>query len=126
MDKRLVLIPLILVLAACAATPGGGPRRSARVLLAEEIAEAGVVTTAAEAIRQLRPQWLNTRSTPTMTNPDGSPPVVYVDGLRADGIRELERIRATQVERMQYLSPSDATNRFGTDHIGGAILITTR
>jgi hypothetical protein len=124
MDRRLVLFPVLLSLAACAATSGGGPRRSARVLLADEIVEAGVIT-AAEAIEQLRPQWLNTRSSPTMTRLDGSPPVLYIDGMRTDTLRELERIHASVVQRMEFLSPSDATNRFGTDHVGGAILITT-
>jgi hypothetical protein len=35
-------------------------------------------------------------------------------------------VRAAAVESIRYLSPTDATNRFGTDHMGGAILVTTR
>ena len=125
MDKRLVVLPLLVILAACAASPGSGSGRSARVLLADEIAEAGVLT-ASEAIELLRPQWLNTRSSPTGSAPDGSAPRLYIDGIRMDSIRELERIRASVVEQMRFMSPSDATNRFGTGHTGGAILLTTR
>jgi hypothetical protein len=125
MDRRVVLLPLMLLLAACATTQSGGPRRPSRVLLADEIAES-VVSTAAEAVQQLRPQWLHTRGSPTFGAPDASPPTVYLDGVRMQEFRELERIRATVVQRMEYLSPSDATNRFGTDHTGGAILVTTR
>lgn len=125
MNKRFALLPLLLFLMSCAATAGGGPSRSAGTLRADEIAEAGVLT-AHEAIERLRPQWLHTRSSPTSSNPDGSPPTLYVDGIRSNGIRELERIRASVVEEMRFLSPTDATNRFGTDHTGGAILITTR
>jgi hypothetical protein len=124
MHKRFALFPLLLILASCAASSGGGPRRSARTLFADEITEAGVIT-AAGAIEQLRPQWLNTRSTPTANNPDGSPPTLYLDGIRMDSIRELERIRASRVEEMRFLSPTDATNRYGTGHTGGAILVTT-
>ena len=125
MDRRALVLPLMLLLAACATTQSGGPRRSSRVLLADEITESGL-STAAEAIQQLRPQWLHTRGSPTFGSPDASPPTVYLDGLRMQEFRELERIRATVVERMEFLSPSDATNRFGTDHTGGAILVITR
>jgi hypothetical protein len=125
MDMRVLLLPLALTLLGCAATQGSGPRRSARVLTADEIAEVAV-TTAYEAVELTRPQWLTTRSSPTMGNPQPTPPVVYLDGIRVGDLDELRRIRATVVERMEYLSPSDATTRFGTNHNGGAILITTR
>ena len=125
MDKRVPLLPLATILLACAATQGTGPRSSARVLTADEIDEVAV-TTAYEAVERYRPQWLYTRASPTRYNLDTSPPVLYLDGIRLDNFRELERIRAEVVERMEYLSPSDATNRFGTNHSGGAILITTR
>lgn len=115
----------LMLSTACASGSNTGPRRSANVLTAEEIATV-TVNTAAEAIQRLRPQWLNTRSSPTMSNPNGEPPTVYVDGLRMDGIRELERVRAVQVQEIRFLRPSDATNRFGTGHTGGAIVVTTK
>lgn len=127
MDKRVLLLPLATILLACAATQGQGtgPRRSSRVLTADEIAEV-VVLTAYDAVQQYRIHWLHSRASPTFLNPDGSPPVLYLDGIRMDDISELGRIRAEVVERMEYLSPTDATNRFGTNHNGGAILVTTR
>lgn len=125
MDKRFLILPLALSLMACAATQSSGPRRSARILEADEIAEAAVFT-AFEAVQRCRPQWLHTRGSPSFNSPDSSPPALYLDGTRLDGFRELERIRSETVERMVYMSPSDATNRFGTNHTGGAILITTR
>lgn len=115
----------LLLLPSCAIKEEAGSRRSTRVLTAEEIAEAPV-TTAYEAVSRYRPQWLRTRSSPTPTNPNPSPPVVYLDGVRLGGLSELERISAGVVERMEYLYPNDATNRFGTGHTGGAILVTTR
>lgn len=125
MHRLFLPLSILLFLAACASGSNSGTRRSTNVITAEEIA--GVtVNTAAEAIQRLRPQWLNTRSSPTMTNPDGEPPAVYVDGLRMEGIRELERIRAVQVQEIRFMRASDATNRFGTGHTGGAILVTTR
>jgi hypothetical protein len=119
------LLLLFVWLTACATTPSSGPRRSANVLTADEIAEAGVLT-AAEAIQRLRPQWLQNRSSPTFRSTEGVPPMLYLDGIRMDGLRELERIRATAVAEIRYMNPTDATNRYGTDHVGGAILVTTR
>ncbi len=125
MDKRVLLLPLALFLLACGTTQGTGPRRLTGVLTADEIGEAAV-NTAYEAVQLTRPRWLTRRSSPTMGNPAPTPPVVYLDGIRIGDISELERLRAEVVERMEYLSPSDATNRFGTNHTGGAILVTTR
>jgi hypothetical protein len=84
------------------------------------------VLTAYEAVHRHRPQWLRTRSSPTPTNPNISPAMVYLDGVRLGDVFELRQIGAQVVERMEYLTPSEATNRFGTNHTGGAILVTTR
>lgn len=125
MQKRLFFLPLALGLLACGTAQGSGPTRSSAVLTGDEIAEVAV-NTAYEAVQMTRPQWLHRRSAPTTGSPQPVPPVVYLDGLRVGNVEELRRIRAVVVERMQFLSPSDATNRFGTNHTGGAILVTTR
>ena len=131
--KRRALLPLFsvvlaLVLSSCA-TSGASSRGSANSLTAEEIAEFEALT-AYEAIEYARPRWLRPRSlragpTPAMGS-DTSGPVVYVDGIRAGPIEELRRLRADRVVVMEYMSPSDATTRFGTNHDLGAILVTTR
>jgi hypothetical protein len=123
--KLLPLLVLPLLLPSCATTGGGGSGGSTRVLTAEQIADLPVMT-AYEAVQRVRPQWLRTRSSPTMANPRPALAVVYLDGVRTGDATELRRIRAREVERMEYLTPSDATNRFGTGHQGGAILVTTR
>jgi hypothetical protein len=123
MIKRILLFCVVLGLSACATTQGSGPRRSSTVLMAEEIGELAV-TTAYEAVQMARPRWLNVRANPAQGSP--AAPVVYSDGIRVGNLDELRRIRATVVIRMEFLSPSDATNRFGTNHTGGAILVTTR
>ena len=56
----------------------------------------------------------------------GNRPLVYVDGVRMNAITDLQLVQAEEVRQMEYLAPTDATNRFGTDHTGGAILVTTR
>lgn len=115
----------LLAAAACATTAGGGSGRSPSVLLADEIQSLNV-DNAYQAVERARPQWLNARASPTPANPDGAEPVVYVDGIRAGDVLELRRVRVTGIVRMEFLRASDATSRYGTNHGGGAILVTTR
>lgn len=123
--RSLVVVLLWAAAAACATSSGGGSSRSPSVLLADEIAGLQVVN-AFQAVERARPQWLNARASPTPTNPDGAQPVVYIDGIRAGGLEELRRIRVQVVRRIEYVRASDATTQFGTNHGGGAILVTTR
>jgi len=133
MTKRpllyLCFIALVLVPCGCATGGSGSSRGSGNKLTAEEITEVEALT-AYEAIQIARPRWLTPRTlragdTPSMGS-DRSGPVVYLDGVRVGTLEELRRIQITVVAMMEYLSPSDATNRFGTNHDSGAILVTTR
>jgi len=49
-----------------------------------------------------------------------------VDGARRGSLGDLQSILSTEIQEMQYLSAGDATNRFGTGHTGGAILVNIR
>jgi hypothetical protein len=51
---------------------------------------------------------------------------VYVDGVQFGHVRELRSIPADEVERIQFMSATDATIRFGLGHLAGAILVFTR
>jgi len=125
----LISVVLALILSGCATSGSTGSRGSGNRLTADEIAEVSAIT-AYEAVEYARPQWLRPRSlragaTPSMGSDTGGP-VVYLDGVRLGTTEELRRLRADSVAEMQYLGPSDATNRFGTNHDHGAILVTTR
>jgi hypothetical protein len=121
-----LLLPALLAvgLAGCAVKPDTGSAHSSDVLTAEEIQEVPV-TTAYDAVRRLRPSWLRVRSAPTARNPVPERPVVYIDGVRSGSVGILRNIRRNHVVRIEYLGPSDATNRFGTGHSGGALLVST-
>ena len=132
--KRHALFPLFpvvlaLFLTSCASGGTGSSRGSGNTLTAEEIAEVNALT-AYEAVQLARPRWLTPRTlragqTPSMGT-DRAGPVVYLDGVRVGTLDELRRLRADRVALMEYINPSDATNRFGTNHDAGAILVTTR
>jgi len=78
-----------------------------------------------EAVRALRPNWLRERGRTSLTRTTATQVVIYLDGTRVGGPDYLRQLRASDIDTMHYLNSSDATNRFGTGHVGGAILVTT-
>jgi len=119
----------LLVLVGCASSPdpgsGGAPRRESNRITSEEIRQVQAQSTY-DLIRSLRPAWLERRGQHSLTNPAAGQVVVYVDGTRTGGPDFLRQIPAINVESAQYLSGTEAGSRFGLDHSGGAILVTTR
>jgi hypothetical protein len=107
---------LVVIAAACSAAQQAGdvPRRttSRDVLLAEEIRSTDV-DNLLDAIRRLRPRFL----TPGQ---GGANPVVYINGRRAT-INDLRSLRPDEVAEVRYLESGEATTRYGTGHLGGAI-----
>lgn len=72
------------------------------------------------AVRQRRGQT-------SVMNPNADRPVLVVDGAPLTDFSLLRRIRSAEIERIDLLSPGDATLRYGTLTSGaGAILVTTR
>jgi hypothetical protein len=69
---------------------------------------------------------LQARGPQSFTDRSAGGVVVYLDGTRIGGASTLRRIMASDMETAQYLSASEAASRYGLNHSGGAILITTR
>ena len=105
-------------LSACATGAGGssGPSRSANRITQEELADFTTLS-ALDAIRRLRPRWLQVR---------GGTPVAMLDGARLGGPDALRSVAVSDVASMQFLSASDATLRYGTNFPAGAIEVRTR
>jgi hypothetical protein len=102
------------------------PRRDPNVITAEEIA-ARPTLSARQVIEQLRPQFLRVRGTTTLGNAQTQDVIwVYVDGTRMGTLEVLNNIGAHEMREIRYLNPSEATNRFGTGHVQGAIIVTRR
>lgn len=59
-----------------------------------------------------------------------SPPVpaliVYKDGDRIGGVDEMRHILPSQVAEVRYMPGPEAMVKFGTQHAGGVILITSK
>ncbi|NJD20655.1 MAG: hypothetical protein FIA95_15400 [Gemmatimonadetes bacterium] len=72
-----------------------------------------------EALRLSRPRFLRPRAALSLE------PVVYVDGVRANELGDLHSVALPDVVDVRFMSGPDATTRFGTDHVGGALLVWT-
>ena len=101
-------------------------KRSPDLITFEEIqAFAPNAPTAYDVVKQLRSLWLQRRgaNSLTLTTQDVQ---IYVNGVNRGGPNALAEIRGADVQELQHLRASDATQRYGTNHENGAILVTLR
>jgi len=109
---------------ACSMNPSLGGGQS-DVITLNDIAVRGLVTeNAYEVVQRLRPRWLRRRGA-SFTIQDAGLAVVYLNGTRYGHPDLLRQIRADEITTIRFLSGTDATTRFGLNHDGGAILVST-
>lgn len=120
-------LALVLASAGCAGANDGSRGRgpSATFLEREEFADLAY-SDAYEIVARLRPRWMRGRGFSTLQSQDSGLPVVYRDGRFLGELELLRDIDFGAVERMEFIGASDSTTRFGTGHLGGVILVTTR
>ena len=116
------LLPLLLL--ACAGQPRGPAPRERNVITAEELM-ATHVTSLYQAIQQIRPTFLHDRGYMSVYDARAQVPMVYVDNILMGDVDFLQSINTTEVAEVRKLSAEEATTRWGTGHIGGAIVVTT-
>ncbi len=100
-------------------------KRNPDVISVEEIEAASDAQDAYQLVKRLRPLWLTMRGGGSMNSRVGEI-AVYVAGMRQGGPDALREISRTSVVEIRFLRGSDATQRFGTGHENGAILVTPR
>jgi hypothetical protein len=124
------VLPLAALVLFAVAVPGcassgtaraGGPRHSAYVISGDEIADAQGVVTVYDAIQRLRPQWLTNSRARNIGTQDQL--IVYLDTNRYGTLESLRQMPIGGVTDIKYLNATEATNRYGTGHSGGAIVI---
>lgn len=113
--------------AAGAPAPASSRRRSANTLSPDELpANDRSTMTVAQAIQKYRPRFLKG---PGYTNENtvGSAGVIlYIDDVKMPNLNELNQMRMTDIENIQYLSGAEGNMRFGMGHDNGVILVTRR
>jgi hypothetical protein len=81
--------------------------------------------TAYEAVRLIRPQWLRTRGVSSFSG-EPDPIIVYVDNVRFGEAESLLSLSLPNVEEIERIDATSATQRWGTGHSGGVLAVTTR
>jgi hypothetical protein len=133
--RHLLLLITSAALAGCAssaATPsveqsGTRPaRRDANVITMDELV-ASPQGDLLSAVQTLRPAFLQTRGASSFgiaTAPEAIQ--LYVDGVHVGDVSVLRQYQARDVKEVRKLSAADATQKYGTGHSQGAILVTRR
>lgn len=118
------LAPIIgLVLVGCLS--GGAVRSHAadppnsRRVLGEELA-ATRQSDLFQALCICRPTFVRSRDAARQ------PPALYVDGIAMAEFDAIYAITVPEVLAVEHMSGPDATTRYGTGHVGGALLVWTR
>ncbi|MEO8194299.1 MAG: hypothetical protein ABI681_10660 [Gemmatimonadales bacterium] len=128
MRKFTIATVLYFSIAACSARPTstGAVAKSRDFITYEEIQSARVVGPSSwHLIAELRPHFLRSHSAQSLTERDPVFAAVYVDELLHGNLESLKSLTKDGIMSVQFLSPYDATTRFGTAMAGGAILIRT-
>jgi hypothetical protein len=129
MRYRCFLYVLLMGLVACASsTETRSVRWSSKVVTAEEIAATAAID-AYEALQLLRPHLLQRQMTRQSTISIKKGPVtaiVYLDEVRYGDLESLRTLSTENISEIRYLSSSEATIRFGSDHAGGAFMVKSK
>jgi hypothetical protein len=95
--------------------------RTAGVITGDEISAAQGVVSVYDAIQRLRPQWLTNSRARSVGTQDQL--LVYIDTNRYGTIESVRQLPIGGVTELRYLNAAEATNRFGTGHAGGVIVV---
>ncbi len=122
--RNTVMALTLVASSACSSSrPSSAPaptHHSGSSITAEEISGTGT-TNLYDAIQRLRPQWLT--STRVRRGGSGDDLIVYLDSNRYGTMSSLRQLSVGGVQEIRYYGASEATNRYGTGHTGGAILV---
>jgi hypothetical protein len=119
---------LTLVLMGCGSARETGKLPASReVLTAEEISRTSALT-AHEAIQILRPAFLRAQGPKAvLANPRSTIyPSVYLNGVYHGELETLKTMYVSDIQDIRYIEAKQATIMFGTGHVAGIIMVTTR
>ena len=130
MRSTIAILGLVLVAACSSAatkssTAAAAPRGSRDLISRAQIDQMSVQD-AYEIVSRMRPEYLREQRGPSSVNRGAVLAVVYIDGVRRGGPEALRGLRPGEVEEIRFMTATDATTRYGTDHAAGVIEIKSR
>ncbi|MGH7460298.1 MAG: hypothetical protein ACREMA_04630 [Longimicrobiales bacterium] len=131
MRSTIAILGLVLVSACSSAatkssTAAAAAPRGSRDLITRTQIDQMSVQDAYEIVSRMRPEYLREQRGPSSVNRGAVLAVVYIDGVRRGGPEALRGLRPGEVEEIRFMSATDATTRYGTDHAAGVIEIKSR
>lgn len=123
-SMRTIVVGLVVAIAACASGQSRNDLPTNRGIISAEELKQGGSTNLYDAVRKLRPEWLERRRSLSLRQDIEL--AVYHDNMRVGGPDALRSIEIGAVANVRFLSASEAQGRFGVGHPNGAIVVTTR
>jgi hypothetical protein len=105
---------------ACAPPSTAHTGRSANVITKDEIVGAQA-SNVYDAVRMLRPNFLNPHGRTTINGADTGYPKVYLDRNLLGDINSLKTLNPNGIREIHYYNGAEASSRFGLDNVSGAI-----
>ena len=116
---------VFLILSACAArTPASARVPLDRSIITQQEILEHKFENVYDAVEALRPMWLQTRGTNSLTQ-QSTQVQVYLDNNRLGGIETLGSINLASVVYIRHYDGVAATARWGLDHGQGVIFVST-
>jgi len=115
----------------CATSRSATPLLDPEVITTDQIVRSKA-TNAYDLIATIRPQMFTAHGAattrgqqPATQGRQALPVTVYVDNVKVGPVAELKALGTLDVREIRYLSPRVATDRWGENHAGGVIFVTT-
>lgn len=119
---------LLAMLTACASTAShvstNDWKYDAVVLTRAEMSGVNAIN-AYEAVSRLRPQYLRRRGETSVMLRGSTQLHVYMDNMRLGGMEALHYVSVEALQSIRYMSAAEATMRWGVNHTGGALLLSS-
>jgi hypothetical protein len=124
--QRFALLAAVVIATACASTlpEGAQAGRNPNLISLEEI-QASTATNLHDLVSSARPAWLRTRSGVGGSAGPDEGVMIYLNQSRMGGIGELRQMELAGVTSLTFVDPAAATQRWGTGHARGAIVVST-
>lgn len=123
---RKAALTALIAITSCLITPDADAQQRQRADL-NRLTQADLsqlnVGNAMDAVRTLRPLWLNRRGHTGIGR--AAPVRVFIDGHAWGSVEALGSISLQEISSMQFVGGVEASQRWGATHSSGAILLST-